>query len=134
MAKIRGKDTKAELLLRRGLWAKGIRFRIHVKNMPGRPDIVSNKYRLAIFVDGAFWHGYQWHKKKNRIKANPLFWIPKIERNMQRDRANQKMLEGAGYTVMRFWDHEVIKDLGKCVNQVSLYIESAKEKPIPEII
>ncbi|MNK42090.1 hypothetical protein D3C87_607710 [compost metagenome] len=53
---------------------------------------------------------------------------------MQRDRANQKMLEGAGYTVMRFWDHEVIKDLGKCVNQVSLYIESAKEKPIPEII
>jgi len=73
-------------------------------------------------------------KKKNRIKANPLFWIPKIERNMQRDRANQKMLEGAGYTVMRFWDHEVIKDLGKCVNQVSLYIESAKEKPIPEII
>ncbi|MNK42091.1 Very short patch repair protein [compost metagenome] len=73
MAKIRGKDTKAELLLRRGLWAKGIRFRIHVKNMPGRPDIVSNKYRLAIFVDGAFWHGYQWHKKKTGSRPTPYF-------------------------------------------------------------
>ncbi|WP_316841985.1 very short patch repair endonuclease [Pedobacter gandavensis] len=134
MSKIRGKNTKAEVLLRKALWAKHIRFRIHVKNMPGKPDIVINKYRLAIFVDGSFWHGFQWEQKKQSIKSNTQFWIPKIERNMQRDKANQKQIENAGYTVMRFWDHEVTKSLEKCVNQVVLYIESAKVEPIPALI
>ncbi|RZJ89382.1 MAG: very short patch repair endonuclease [Chryseobacterium sp.] len=133
MAKIRGKNTKAELLLRSNLWAIGIRFRIHVRNMPGKPDIVINKYRLVVFVDGGFWHGFQWENKKAKLKTNSQFWIPKIERNMQRDRNNQKKLEDAGYTVMRFWDHDVIGNLSKCLNQISLYIESAREKPIPNL-
>jgi DNA mismatch endonuclease (patch repair protein) len=133
MANIKGKNTKAEVLLRKALWANGIRFRIHVKNMPGKPDIVINKYRLAIFVDGSFWHGFQWQKKKLTIKSNAKFWIPKIERNMQRDRINQKSLEEAGYTVMRFWDHDIKTDLKRCLNQVFLYIESAKDRPIPEL-
>ncbi|MGQ7853384.1 very short patch repair endonuclease [Pedobacter sp. WC2501] len=133
MANIKGKNTKAEVLLRKALWANGIRFRIHVKNMPGKPDIVIRKYRLAIFVDGSFWHGFQWQKKKLTIKSNAKFWIPKIERNMQRDRINQKSLEEAGYTVMRFWDHDIKTDLKKCLNQVFLYIESAKDRPIPEL-
>lgn len=133
MANIKGKNTKAEVLLRKVLWANGIRFRIHVKNMPGKPDIVINKYRLAIFVDGSFWHGFQWQKKKLTIKSNAKFWMPKIERNMQRDQANQKLLEEAGYTVMRFWDHDVTNILSKCLNQIFLYIEAAKDSPIPTL-
>ena len=133
MANIKGENTKAEVLLRKALWAKGIRFRIHVKNVPGKPDILMNRYRLAIFVDGSFWHGFQWQIKKTKLKSNTQFWIPKIERNMQRDRNNQKQLEEAGYTVMRFWDHDMIRSLPKCLNQISLYIESAKEKPIPTL-
>ncbi|RNL52783.1 very short patch repair endonuclease [Pedobacter jejuensis] len=134
MADIKAKNTKAEVLLRKSLWAKGVRFRIHVKTMPGKPDIVINKYRLAIFVDGSFWHGFNWDKKKTTIKTNAQFWIPKIERNMQRDSTNQKKLEEAGYIVMRFWDHEINKQLTKCLNQVLLYLESARNQPIPGII
>jgi len=133
MANIKGKNTRPEVFLRKALWANGIRFRIHVKNMPGKPDILIQKYRLAIFVDGSFWHGFQWHKKKLTIKSNSQFWIPKIERNMQRDLNNKKNLEEAGYIVMRFWDHEIQRNLKKCLNQILLYIESAKDKPIPEL-
>lgn len=133
MANIKGKNTRPEVLLRKGLWAKGIRFRIHVKNMPGKPDIVINKYRLAVFVDGSFWHGFQWRIKKTKLKTNAQFWIPKIERNMQRDQINQKKLEEAGYIIMRFWDHDIQNDLKKCLNQILLYIESAKDKPIPDL-
>ncbi|SDG83005.1 DNA mismatch endonuclease, patch repair protein [Pedobacter terrae] len=133
MANIQGKNTKPELLLRKALWASGIRFRTHVKNMPGKPDIVIQKYRLAILVDGSFWHGFQWEKKKLTIKSNAEYWIPKIERNIQRDRINQRLLEEAGYTVIRFWDHDIKSDLNKCLNQVWLYIVSAKDMPIPEL-
>lgn len=131
MSKIKSKNTKAEIILRKAIWANGIRFRIHAKNMPGKPDIVINKYRLAIFVDGGFWHGYQWERKKHEIKSNLRFWIPKIESNMQRDKEKQKTLEDAGYTVMRFWDHDIKNNLSKCLNQITLYIESAKDIFIP---
>ena len=131
MSNIKNKNTKAEILLRKALWQKGVRYQIHVKTIPGKPDIVINKYRLIIFVDGSFWHGYNWAYKKQKIASNAQFWIPKIERNMQRDSDNNKMLEGVGYTVMRFWDHDVLKDLKKCVNQILLYIEAAKYSEIP---
>lgn len=122
MSKIRGKNSVPELLLRRALWAKNIRFRIHRKDLPGRPDIVIEKYKLAIFVDGDFWHGYEWEKRKP--KTNESFWIPKIERNMQRDRYANEALNEMGYTVMRFWEHEVIKNLELCINQILLYVET----------
>jgi len=134
MSKIKGKNSKAEMLLRRALWKNGIRYRIHVKHMPGTPDLVISKYRLVIFVDGDFWHGYNWQKKKATIKTNAQFWIPKIERNMQRDRFNRQLLEDAGYTVMRFWDHEIIRSLDKCTNQILLYIETALKYTIPSIL
>ncbi len=124
MSKIRGKNSVPELLLRRALWAKNVRFRIHRKDLPGRPDIVMEKYKLAIFVDGDFWHGYEWEKRKP--KTNENFWIPKIERNMQRDRFAKLALEEMGYTVMRFWEHDVEKKLKVCVNQIELYIEAIK--------
>ena len=131
MSKIRGKDTKPELLLRKALWVKNIRFRMHDKTLPGRPDIVIKKYRLAIFVDGEFWHGKDWAMKKDQIKSNRAFWIPKIERNMQKDQIANEQLRDMGYTVFTFWSNEIKKNLDTCVNQVLLFIETAKEMKIP---
>lgn len=129
MSKIKGKNSVPEMLLRRALWAKNIRFRIHRKDLPGRPDIVIEKYKLAIFVDGDFWHGYEWEKRKP--KTNASFWIPKIERNMQRDRYANETLAEMGYNVMRFWDHQIQGNLNACINQVLLYLEAVKINKIP---
>lgn len=131
MSRIRAKNTKPELLLRNALWAKGIRYRIHAKELPGKPDIVIRRYRLAIFVDGEFWHGHQWERTKGRIKSNRQFWWSKIERNIERDNENNAALIAAGYTVFRFWGEDVRKNLHKCVNQVELYIETAGEGRVP---
>jgi len=129
MSKIRGKNSKPEMLLRKALWNKNIRFRIHRSDLPGRPDLVIEKYKLVIFIDGDFWHRYNWQLRKP--KTNTSFWIPKIERNMQRDRFVNKQLTEVGYTVMRFWEHQVKENLDACVNQVLLYIEAAKVLKIP---
>ncbi|MGA6118386.1 very short patch repair endonuclease [Sphingobacterium anhuiense] len=126
MARIRGKNSKPELILRKALWAKNIRFRLHDKSLPGTPDIVIKKYKLAIFVDGEFWHGFDWKNNRDRIKSNRLFWIPKIERNMQKDvRANLALRE-LEYTVFRFWTQDIIKKLPIVINQIELFIESRK--------
>ncbi|WP_113662488.1 very short patch repair endonuclease [Pedobacter nanyangensis] len=130
MAKISGSNSKPELLLRKALWKENIRFRIHRKDLPGRPDLVMEKYQLVIFVDGDFWHGYEWQKRKP--KTNQQFWIPKIERNMQRDRFVNQALQCLGYVVMRFWEHEIKQNLKASVNQIKLYIEAAKKERIPD--
>lgn len=129
MAKIRGKNSLPELLLRRALWAQHIRFRIHRKDLPGRPDLVIEKYKLVIFVDGDFWHGYNWHLHKP--KTNTAFWLPKIERNIQRDKQVNEQLNEMGFTVMRFWEHEIKQNLTACVNQVRLYVEAARVGRVP---
>lgn len=122
MSKIRGKNTKSELLFRSALWKKGVRYRVDSKQIPGRPDVSIKKYKLAIFIDGEFWHGYNWDERKDNIKSNRAFWIPKIERNMQRDRQVNRELEALGYTVFRFWEQEVKNDLEKCINDVLVFI------------
>lgn len=123
MSKIKGKNSKPELRLRLALWGLGLRYRKNVKKLPGRPDIVLGRQRLAIFIDGSFWHGYDWDNRREKIKTNRLFWIPKIERNMQRDREVNTQLNRMGYTVVRFWDHEVNKELGRCVGRVISLID-----------
>lgn len=130
MAKIKAKNSKPELRLRRALWQANVRFRLYRKDLPGKPDMVIEKFKLVIFVDGDFWHGYQWQQRKP--KTNQAFWIPKIERNMQRDRFVTQTLEAMGYTVMRFWEHEVKENLANCVNQVLLYVEAARKSRIPQ--
>src|SRR5688572_21355404 len=82
MSRIRGKETDPEVRLRKALWAIGIRYRKNVAKLPGKPDIVINKSKLVIFIDGEFWHGFNWSIKKKKIKANRKYWIAKIERNM----------------------------------------------------
>ncbi len=124
MSKIRGTNSKPELLLRKALWKAGVRYRINRTNLPGRPDISIKKYKLAVFVDGEFWHGYYWDQKKNTIKTNRKFWVPKIERNMQRDREVNQMLSELGYTVFRFWSHEIKNNLQQCINDLLTYIET----------
>ncbi|WP_262917129.1 very short patch repair endonuclease [Subsaxibacter sp. CAU 1640] len=122
MSKIRGKNTKPEMLFRKALWRKHVRYRVDSKKLPGRPDVSIEKYKLAIFIDGEFWHGYNWDERKDLIKSNRKFWIPKIERNMQRDRQVNRQLAEMGYTVFRFWDHEIKRDLDKCINDVLVFI------------
>lgn len=124
MANIRGKNTKPELQLRKALWAAGVRFRINSKTLIGKPDISSKKLKFAVFVDGGFWHGYQWEQRKHQLKENKDFWIPKIERNMQRDQEVNEALQRQGFTVFRFWDHEVKANLGHCLNQIFRYLEA----------
>ena len=126
MGKIRSKNTKPELLFRKALWKKNVRYRIDNKKLPGKPDISIKKYKLAIFIDGEFWHGYDWDNRKLEIKSNRLFWIPKIERNIQRDRQVNQMLSEMGYTVFRFWSNEILKDLDTCINDVLEYIATGE--------
>lgn len=123
MSKIRGKNTKPELLLRKKLWQLGFRYRISDKSLPGKPDISNKSKKIAIFVDGEFWHGYNWEEKKYAIKSNQGFWIPKIERNMQRDEEVNYALEQMGYLVLRLWDFEIKKDLQACISKLSPYLQ-----------
>ncbi len=124
MSKIKAQDTKPELKVRKALWNLGLRYRKNVKKLPGCPDIVFNKYKLAVFIDGEFWHGFNWEEKQSRIKTNRGFWIPKIERNMQRDGQNNKLLSDCGWHVMRFWEKQVKKDFDRCINSIVNYIQN----------
>lgn len=118
MGKIRGKNTKPELAFRKALWAAGYRYRINYKKLIGKPDIVLNRYKTIIFIDGEFWHGYNWQERKDKIKTNREFWIPKIERNIQRDKEVNAALENLGYTIFRFWETDIKKNLDTCLQKV----------------
>jgi len=123
MGKIKSQNTKPELKLKRALWNLGYRYRKNLKKLPGSPDIVYSKHKLAIFVDGEFWHGYNWSEKKTKIKTNREFWIPKIERNIQRDKQNNQLLMDTGWQVIRFWENELKKDFDGCINKVISYLQ-----------
>ncbi len=118
MSRIKGKNTKPEKLLKRALWHAGLRHRSNKQKLPGKPDVTLIKYQLVIFIDGSFWHGHDWEKRRKHIHSNRDFWIPKIERNMQRDREINAYYKEKGWTVLRFWDFEVKKELGACVKRV----------------
>lgn len=123
MSKIRGKNTKPELAFRKALWAAGYRYRIDFKKLIGKPDIVLNKYKTVIFIDGEFWHGHNWEERKDKIKTNREFWIPKIERNIQRDKEVNAALEKLGFTIFRFWETDVKKNLDACLQKVLISLE-----------
>lgn len=107
MAKIRSKDTKPEKLLRSLLYANGLRFRLHVKQLPGKPDIVLAKYKTVIFVHGCFWH-YHSDCREGRIpNTNTKFWTEKLSKNIQRDEMHQLKLKEAGWQVIIVWECEI---------------------------
>lgn len=118
MRKIKAKNTTPEIILRKALWNEGIRYRKENKGIIGNPDIVIKKYRLAIFIDGEFWHGFNWKEKKEKIKSNREYWIKKIEKNIARDKLNNQLLKEQNWIVLRFWEHEIKRDLKKCVEKV----------------
>jgi DNA mismatch endonuclease, patch repair protein len=122
MSKIKSKGTKPEQKLCKFLWNLGIRYRKNYKKLPGKPDIVIFKFKLILFVDGEFWHGHNWIEKKTKIKSNRRFWIPKIERNMQRDENNNKFLSEKGWFVIRFWEHQIKNDFNVCISKILEYI------------
>ena len=118
MSKIRSKNTKPEIMLRKALWAHGCRYRLHAKGIIGKPDIIFVSCRVVVFVDGDFWHGYNWEEKRKKLMTNKAYWIPKIERNIQRDTAVNNSLLKSGWIVVRFWEHEVERNLDECVLKV----------------
>jgi DNA mismatch endonuclease (patch repair protein) len=118
MSHIRSKNTSIEVLLRKALWHEGIRYRKNDSKLPGKPDIAITKYRIAIFCDGELWHGKDWENRKKQIKTNRDYWIPKIERNIERDIENEKKLESMGWIIIRFWGKEIKKNLIDCVSEI----------------
>lgn len=128
MASIRSKDTKVEWMLRRALWRAGLRYRLHYR-LPGRPDIVFPSKKLAVFVDGDFWHGHNWRQLKPKLKND--FWVRKIRRNMRRDRQVNRALERMGWHVVRFWERDIRRDVDACVRRVrrSLVSHSSRRRP-----
>lgn len=107
MSRIRGKNTKPEILVRKGLHARGFRFRLHNKKLPGRPDIVLPKYGVAIMVNGCFWHGHKGCRYATKPKTNIEFWETKIARNQHRDEVTAAHLEALGWTVITVWECEL---------------------------
>ncbi len=130
----KSKGTKPELVLARLLWSCGIRYRKHPKNIIGKPDFCIKKYRLAIFVDGEFWHGRNWKSKKNTLKGNREFWIAKIERNIERDRKVTQTLQAAGWAVFRFWESDIYRHPGICLRQVLEYMCQYMHLDIPQYL
>lgn len=116
MQAVRNKDSKIEVMLRKELWSRGLRYRKNYSKVFGKPDIVFVRKKVAVFCDSEFWHGYDWENKKNEIKSRREFWIPKIERNMQRDIEVTEKLESEGWVVLRFWGKEIKKNLQECAD------------------
>ena len=123
MQRVKSKDSEIEKILRNALWNKGYRYRKNVKDVFGHPDIVYKQKKVAIFCDSEFWHGYDWERKKNEIKTRQDFWIPKIERNMQRDKEVNMKLSEEGWTVLRFWGTEIKKQTENCVKEIEKCIK-----------
>lgn len=107
MAAIKGKDTKPEMIVRKYLFSRGLRFRVQGRKLPGTPDIVFPKYKTAIFVNGCFWHGHEGCKHFRLPKSNVEFWKEKIERNIARDVRNETELKALGWRVIRVWECEI---------------------------
>lgn len=118
MQAVKNKNSKIEILLREELWSRGLRYRKNSTKILGKPDIVFIGKKIAVFCDSEFWHGYDWEHKKDEIKTRREFWIPKIERNMQRDVEVTQGLEEQGWTVLRFWGKDIKRDVKSCADIV----------------
>ena len=124
MQAVKNKDSQIELLLRRELWSRGLRYRKNVNRIYGKPDIVFIGKKIAIFCDSEFWHGYNWEERKKDFKSHQEFWIPKIERNMERDAEVTVKLESEGWTVIRFWGNEIKKNTAQCADIIEKAVHS----------
>jgi DNA mismatch endonuclease (patch repair protein) len=123
MARIKRRDTQPELLLRRALWSAGWRgYRVDDGRLPGRPDIAWTRHRVAVFIDGAFWHG---HPSAYTPGQHGIYWDEKVARNCERDRLANAALTAMGWRVLRFWDFDVRKELAACLAEVARTLRAA---------
>jgi len=121
MSRIRSKNTKVEILVFRELRRRGIYFQKHYKRATGSPDIALPRKKKAVFIDGDFWHGYQFYKIKDRLPKK--YWLPKIEGNIIRDRKNRASLRRKDWQVLRIWEHEIKKDLDKAMGKIEKFLK-----------
>lgn len=128
MQAVKNKDSKIEVALRKALFAKGYRYRKNCANVFGHPDIVFTKLKIAVFCDSEFWHGHDWERRKSDFKSRTDFWIPKIERNMERDREVNERLASEGYAVLRFWGKQIEKDLIGVIADIERVIHLRREE------
>lgn len=133
MSRVRGKDSRAELLLRSHLHQRGVRYRLHARDIAGRPDLVIRWLELAVFVDGDFWHGNEHHRRglqsiEELFPTNTDWWVAKIQRNIERDREVTARLEGQGWTVLRFWESDVLANPDDVAKRIHDVIERAKRE------
>ena len=126
MKQIKNKDSKIEILLRKELWKRGLRYRKNTNKVFGHPDIAFIGKKIAVFCDSEFWHGFNWEEKKKEIKSNKEFWINKIERNMQRDIEVNTRLNEEGWTVLRFWGNDIKKDTVKCADIIEKAVRESE--------
>ena len=140
MAAIRSKDTKPEMIVRRGLWKRGFRYRLNHKRLPGHPDLVLRKYRTCIFVNGCFWHGHEGCRYYTIPKANTEFWVNKVKRNKERDLKVQHELAAMGWHSIIIWECELkpikredtLESLAYTLNKIFLQDRTVKRYEIPE--
>ena len=116
----RSRDTKAEVLLRKELWRRGLRYRLHPSDLRGKPDLVFRLARVVVFCDGDFWHGRHWRSRREKLEqgANAAYWTAKIAANVARDRRNTRLLRQAGWTVVRLWETDILRDVTRAVRRV----------------
>lgn len=128
MQHIRSSETKIEVILRKELWNRGYRYRKNYKKLPGRPDIVFTKYKIAIFCDGEFFHGKDWEALRPKLENcdNGEFWINKISKNRDHDEQINKELLAMGWTVIRFWGKDIKKNVDECVSFIEETIMDIK--------
>lgn len=127
MQAVKNKDSQIELILRKELWRRGLRYQKNSNKVFGHPDIVFLGKKVAVFCDSEFWHGYDWENRKKDFKSNQEFWIPKIERNMQRDLEVNKRLHEEGWTVLRFWGKEIKKELINCADKIEKAVKQNEQ-------
>ena len=126
MQHVRSKDSQIELKLRRALWHAGFRYRKNVRSVFGCPDVVFLRLKIAVFCDSEFWHGFDWENRKHDFKSRQDFWIPKIERNMARDREVNEHLRAEGWIVLRFFGKQIQRNVDECVRVIAETIARRK--------
>ncbi|MDR6469236.1 DNA mismatch endonuclease (patch repair protein) [Paraburkholderia graminis] len=124
MSRIRSRDTKVELAIRKELHRRGHRFRVNAAWLAGKPDVVFTKIRLAIFIDGDFWHGWQFKRWAYKL---PPYWYQKIRGNIARDRQRRALLRREGWAVMSVWEHDVKKNFERCIRRIEAKIDQLRE-------
>ena len=123
MSHVKTKRNSAEIMIAKSLWHRGYRYRLNYKALPGSPDIALAKYRIAIFIDGEFWHGKDFEQRKNKLKNNKDYWIEKIQENIDRDLRNDKLLRQMDWYPIHFWSNDVIKYCNQCIDEIIYTIE-----------